>query len=217
MNYCPACQRHLNGAVSCPGCGRRTDLPENQPTNRRAETRAAAARKRTPDAETTMPLPSVGQFPEAGRSGAPDDPEAGRQGRRMPRGALACVLVVPVILAGGAIFIVTSGGQPSGTPAASPQTSALPDPGTSSTAGDTPPDASGSPWQSLGAPQDTADATSSASASATATASGTPSPTGSATASAPPPPSPSPTQTHGGKPPAPSPSPTCTHFLLWCS
>ncbi|MFE3879215.1 hypothetical protein ACFXPX_33030, partial [Kitasatospora sp. NPDC059146] len=32
MSYCTLCQRHLNGALSCPGCGRPQEaLPQQEP------------------------------------------------------------------------------------------------------------------------------------------------------------------------------------------
>ncbi|MEZ0066554.1 hypothetical protein ABIA32_002566 [Streptacidiphilus sp. MAP12-20] len=39
MNYCPTCRRHLNGALSCPGCGAQAAelpqaMPEEQPASR---------------------------------------------------------------------------------------------------------------------------------------------------------------------------------------
>jgi len=213
MNYCSACKRHLNDAVSCPGCGAR---------DRELDRRLVQRRAAHPDAETTLRLPPTPPAPEpvpvpVPSNPIPDDhhtwidagPDHGRGTARRRNGLLvACAIAVPVIVISGVVFTVTSGGQPSAQPAGSAGLLSS----TSSQTGNQAPTSTGSSpaTQTTPAPQETV--------TATPTRTRKPAPKPTATSQAP---SSSPSVGSGGgapsrQPPA-SPTPTCTKFLFWCN
>jgi hypothetical protein len=219
MNYCSACKRHLNDAVSCPGCGARDRELDRRLVQRRGP---AGADPRTPvpvvipvhpDAETTLRLPPTPPAPVPIPNGhhrlidvAPDHGHAA--GRRRNGLLVACAIAVPVIVISGVVFTVASGGQPSAQPAGSAgllsSTSAQTDSQTPTSTG------SSSAAQATTAPQETVTAT------PTRTRKPIPKPTATGQSA-----SPSPSVGSGGgspsrQPPA-SPTPTCTKFLFWCN
>ena len=81
MNYCQSCRRHLNGAVSCPGCGA-VDLasPEAQDLSSTDWTTEAAWPERDP-------LPAAESDAAAG-GGSRAKTQTGKSSRAAPRPAL---------------------------------------------------------------------------------------------------------------------------------
>ena len=219
MDFCTTCQRHLNGAFSCPGCGAAAEQQE-MPAGRGAGTRPStypaplltgAARGARALRSAPNPLSPPGESGVADTlvdrtgHGGQDDEEPGEQGRRRPRGILIAAIAAPVVVAVGVLIAVNgSPSRPSGgagAPAASPTGPAS-----------VPAETVTLPAQLPTAPQ-TSDVGGSGSPSASATASP------SATSTSPSPthhPTGRPTSTSGtGQHPSPNPTKT-TCFLFIC-
>ncbi|MFE3520200.1 hypothetical protein ACFXOD_01155 [Streptomyces sp. NPDC059161] len=243
MDYCHSCQRHLNGALACAGCG----TPAEQLW-------------RAPEDEL---LVYAGAASGAGRAEvlAPSGHRRARKGRRARRGRGRVVVfgAAGLVLVAGAVGLVQMATQPSGDDRASAvrqdQTISDPQPLPSGSAAAVPVKPSGKPVASRGRKRGSESNSGSASGSASGDsarpggsgvggadprkngsaagafdpASPGPGPSGSA---APASPGPSGAPAPGGPgssgapstapapPPPPSPAPkptkTCTPFLFWC-
>ncbi|MGW3048320.1 SCO2400 family protein [Kitasatospora sp. NPDC001175] len=194
MDYCAPCRRHLNGALSCPGCG-------------------APASAEAPFAGST-PGPADHPGPVTDPLPGPAEARRNRRSRRRSRrrGRLLAVTAVTLALGGAGVLALTppqSGGPtgPAPTPAAedhgpevalqtAPPAPSPITPSTSPSAGATRSRAHSRP---SGPPSSSAPVPTVSAATASSTT------------------APRPSTTLRPTKPAPSPSPTCTHFLFWCS
>ncbi|MGW2251084.1 hypothetical protein ACWCXH_12880 [Kitasatospora sp. NPDC001660] len=191
MTYCTLCQRHLNGALSCPGCGRP------------AEAAARPQPERPPQAPTLAP---------------PAPRTARRRGTVLAVSAMVLAaggLATAVVAFGqgdGQSGPVPAGSPTASTPVATSSAPATANPGAATTAK---PSAAGTtrpPSTATGARPSATRTTAGPSRPAAQTEAPTlptpasvPGPTTAAPSA--------PTQ----HPPTPTASPTCTHVLFWCT
>jgi hypothetical protein len=78
MDYCTTCRRHLNGALTCPGCG--------EPTGRTADDAPGAPVPDSGGADPTAALPLTAEEIDASDD-ADDEPPYGRRARRAAHAA----------------------------------------------------------------------------------------------------------------------------------
>ncbi|WP_405014356.1 hypothetical protein [Kitasatospora sp. NBC_01539] len=187
MDYCAPCRRHLNGALSCPGCG-------------------APAGAQPLDATTVLPAATPYASTAADRRG-----RRSRRGRPTGRRRAALLTAAGLALGGAGVLALAA---PDGSGAARPDT--VPVEATVPTAGSTPSAApattSAAPPPSAPAPARSSrpapsrSATSAPSSARPSATTGVPSPAPTATASATP-----------GRSPGHSPSASCKPVLFWCT
>ncbi|MFE3903091.1 hypothetical protein ACFXPY_22980 [Streptomyces sp. NPDC059153] len=125
MDYCHPCQRHLNGALACAGCGTPAEALSHYAT--------PAFSGHEPDAEHETPAPSQPGGRRRGRGAAQPargthgsrrpDRRAGAQGRgrraHRRRGRTALLVVLGVVLAAGALSLAELAIEPKGDDGAS--------------------------------------------------------------------------------------------------
>ncbi|GGT13438.1 hypothetical protein P6B95_15835 [Streptomyces atratus] len=126
MDYCHPCQRHLNGALACAGCGTPAEALSHYAT--------PAFSGHEPDAERETPAPSQpggrrrrghgAAQPARGTHGSHrPDRRAGAQGRgrrtHRRRGRTALLVVLGVVLAAGALSLAELAIEPKGDDGAS--------------------------------------------------------------------------------------------------
>ncbi|MCX5343784.1 SCO2400 family protein [Streptomyces atratus] len=126
MDYCHPCQRHLNGALACAGCGTPAEALSHYAT--------PAFSGHEPDAEREAPAPSPpGGRRRRGRGAAQPargthgshrpDRRAGAQGRgrrtHRRRGRTALLVALGVVLAAGALSLAELAIEPKGDDGAS--------------------------------------------------------------------------------------------------
>ncbi|MFD9605636.1 hypothetical protein [Streptomyces sp. NPDC059970] len=126
MDYCHPCQRHLNGALACAGCGTPAEALSHYAT--------PAFSGHEPDAERETPAPSQpGGRRRRGRDAAQPargtrgshrpERRAGAQGRgrraHRRRGRTALLVVLGVVLAAGALSLAELAIEPKGDDGAS--------------------------------------------------------------------------------------------------
>lgn len=237
MDYCAACRRHINGALSCPGCG----TPAHQ-LGAQGPADAPAQGPETGDGETAAPEGGRAERRKGGGRG-PAEGAPRRSGsrartrrvrtRRRSRLLVGTLVGAAIVLVGWSVAELPLAGYVTGansaasehtrTDGASPSTTSSPG---GKTSGDpVTPDSeasasesastSASPSASESAKKSPSPKVSvSATASHSSAGSGPTAPAGGApTASAPPqsaPASQPPTHT-------PKPTPSCTRFLWWCT
>ncbi|WP_431677406.1 SCO2400 family protein [Kitasatospora sp. KL5] len=202
MDYCAPCRRHLNGALSCPGCG---GPGGPAPMDATAVLPASA-----PEPPRYAP---GGQQPGLPHHPADGEPQGRRARRRpAPRRRRAVLLTAAGLALGGAGVLALA--APDGNGAARPITAPVDD--AQATAAAT---ATAVPATTSAAPSPTVSVKPSRSASARASgsATATAAPTASATQQG----STAPTATATSKPthgrPSPRPSKSCTPILFWCT
>ncbi|MEU1623715.1 hypothetical protein ABZ479_41375 [Streptomyces sp. NPDC005722] len=236
MDYCAACRRHINGALSCPGCGTPAhqlgaqgpaDAPAREPAD--GETAASAEGGRAERRKT------AGRGPEQGaarRSGSLARTRRVRT-RRRSRLLVGTLVGAAIVLVGWSVAELPLAGYVTGANSAASD---------HAPSGGSSPSATSSPGGD--ASKDPAEPGSEASASASASTSASPSVSESAKKSASPKVSASATVSRspagsGGTAPAgggstasapphsapasspathtPKPTPSCTRFLWWCT
>ncbi|WP_452835809.1 SCO2400 family protein [Streptomyces liangshanensis] len=134
MDYCHQCRRHLNGALTCAGCGtaaeelrRRAPVPPEPRQNRSPgqDGRAAQDHEEFADAPESEIEPLVGHHPDrADRRGRPDrrrsaPARTGPRRARSKRGRRVLVGVLGVVLAAGALSLAQLALEPPGDDGAS--------------------------------------------------------------------------------------------------
>ncbi|MEY9965249.1 uncharacterized Zn finger protein (UPF0148 family) [Streptacidiphilus sp. MAP12-16] len=222
MNYCSTCRRHLNGALSCPGCGRAAEVLATPAENPPVEATQSAAAYGDPAADAA---PGGGSRRQSARQSTRQFSRERERQRRRRRRVLTLAAAGLVSVGGlGALVLVSTPSPAAGSPAAAMQNTPTGSAGVSPSAGDpaatTPafgatashrPTAKASATASHSASAGASSASSRPSSSRTATDSSSPTGQGPATHS-PSAPSSSPAS------PTPSASPSCkNHFLWWCS
>lgn len=119
MDYCHPCQRHLNGALACAGCGTPVEALSHYAT--------PVLSGHEPDARPTTG-PPAGAGRRRGRGAAPaargkGGEPGGRPSRRRPthrrRGRTALLVVVGALLAAGALSLAEPAIEPHGDDGAS--------------------------------------------------------------------------------------------------
>ncbi len=223
MDYCVSCRRHLNGALSCPGCGVSSGTPPVPVPSYEAGYAYPAQEDPTgayPTGAEALPY-APGLPPTRTAARTAGQPRARRRRRPPKRRRGALVLSAVGLVVGGLGAVALSSGPSDGVaaPAGSPDT-AQPSPpdGSTPATGSVPTLAV---TQGTPGPQPTGHAHPSHSPSPSADPTVPPGPSVRPSATArpgtpqPTPSTPRPSSAHPG--PTPTSAPTCHQFLFWCS
>ncbi|TXS42389.1 SCO2400 family protein [Streptomyces sp. OR43] len=130
MDYCQPCQRHLNGALACAGCGTPAEAlgpyavppPLGHEPEARDEQAAsplsAGHRRRERDAARTRGGAHGGRGPGRRRTAPDERPRRGRRGRSR-KGRAVLLALFGVVLAAGALSLAELATEPDGGDGAS--------------------------------------------------------------------------------------------------
>ncbi|RDG35989.1 SCO2400 family protein [Streptomyces corynorhini] len=108
MDYCQPCRRHLNGALTCAGCGAPADVP---PPVRAPETTVAY--------ELTPPARETAHGPRRGRDAAPRPTGPSRRRGKRGRGRGIVIGTLGVALVAGALSLAGLAAESRGSDRAS--------------------------------------------------------------------------------------------------
>ncbi|MEU9089271.1 hypothetical protein ACIOEW_02605 [Streptomyces sp. NPDC087901] len=131
MDYCQPCQRHLNGALACAGCGTPAEAlspyagsallghePEARDEQAAASHPSGGRRRRGHDAARTRGGTHGGHGPGRRRAAPDERPRRGRRGRSR-RGRKVLLVLLGVVLAAGALSLAELATEPDGGDGAS--------------------------------------------------------------------------------------------------
>ncbi|MYX32144.1 MULTISPECIES: hypothetical protein [unclassified Streptomyces] len=236
MDYCAACRRHINGALSCPGCGTPAhQLGAQGPADAPAQASATDGENAAAESGRAERRKGAGRGPAEGaprRSGSRARTRRVRN-RRRSRLVVGTLVGAAIVLVGWSVAELplagyvtgansaaadhtqTDGASPSATSSPGGKTSGDPKAPDSDASASASASTSASPSVSESAKKSPSPKVSvSATASHSSAGSGSTAPAGGApTASAPPQSAPaSQPATH-----TPKPTPSCTRFLWWCT
>ncbi|MFI6942919.1 hypothetical protein ACIBI4_26950 [Streptomyces sp. NPDC050418] len=202
MDFCHPCHRHLNGALTCPGCGTPADAVRRYAAARVAEDGAATGPDDTP--ATGVVRSHRGRRAQRSRA-------AQRAHRRKRHKVL--LITAGLALAAGALSLTELGTEHPAGPTAAPAPS---DPATTAEPTSAPAPTTASARPSREAPEPTSRTSSSSSSAAPRVT-----PDGAGESSAPPrPEGQAPAERPPTTKPKPKPKPTapgeCDRFLFWC-